>query len=399
MSHWPERPITAIGHGRTKACQEFHADSGVSLGILAIVADERGLRGVLKSAGIALVTLLAVDAGVFRTGLYDYCVELDSSVGGAVQAVYSNREDSTELVAVVGDSRVAEGFAERVFDDVMRGKDRPLRALNLGIPGSSLRVSTLLLEQIDPQADRFRFVVIPLGQFVGRDQSIGDPAARLSDLSFLGPILSLDQASSLANSYPDFPGQQAAWLGSIFKSFAYRYDIRAGLADPMSRTRGRWRLMQRHEASHSYEGRPENVVGIRVEGDSIVGYPSVIPDYRRDALHQFVFGTTDPAREQARERYRTEWLGRVIQRYAGTRTEVIVIRLPSTVLQEQGGGSDAVGAALSHFDKQPHVHVVPVSTTAYLQSPEFFCDTTHFNRQGRRQWAQRLGEVIAGFER
>ena len=142
------------------------------MGILAVVAHERGLSGVLKSAGIALVTLVVVDAGLFRSGLYDYCVELDSSVGGVVQAISSDREDSSELVAVVGDSQVAEGFAERVFDDVMRGKERPLRALNLGISGSSLRVWALLLERMDPQADRFRFVVIPLGQFVGCDQAI-----------------------------------------------------------------------------------------------------------------------------------------------------------------------------------------------------------------------------------
>lgn len=369
------------------------------MGILAVVAHERGLSGVLKSAGIALVTLVVVDAGVFRSGLYDYCVELDSSVGGVVQAISSDREDSSELVAVVGDSQVAEGFAERVFDDVMRGKERPLRALNLGISGSSLRVWALLLERMDPQADRFRFVVIPLGQFVGRDQAIGDPAARLQDLSFLGPILNLDQGLSLASSYPSFSGQQAAWLGSVFKSFAYRYDIRAGFADPMSRTRGRWRLMHGHEASYSYEGRPENMVGIRVEGESIVGYPSVIPDYRREALHQFVFGLADPQREQTRERYRAEWLDRVVQRYAGTRTEVVIIRLPPTVFPEQGGGSDTLGPTLSRLEKQPHVHVVPVSTTAYLQSPEFFCDTTHFNRRGRMQWSQRLGQFILELER
>lgn len=359
------------------------------------MAHERGLSGVLKSAGIALVTLAVFDAGVFRSGLYDYCVELDSSVGGAVQAINSDREDSSDLVAVVGDSQVAEGFAERIFDDVMRGKDRSLRALNLGIAGSSLRVWTLLLERMDPQADRFRFVVIPLGQFVGPDQSVGDPAARLEDLSFLGPILNLDQGLGLANSYPNFVGQQAAWLGSVFKSFAYRYDIRAGFADPLSRTRGRWRLMHGHEASYSYQGRPENMVGIRVEGDSIVGYPSVIPNYRREALHQFVFGVADPQREQTRERYREEWLDRIIQRYTGTRTKVVIIRLPPTVLPEQGGGSDMLGPTLSRLEKQSHVHVVPVSTTAYLQSPEFYCDTTHFNRQGRRQWTQRLGQFIS----
>lgn len=101
--------------------------------------------------------------------------------------------------------------------------------------------------------------------FGGSTSVSRDPSARLQDLSFLGPILGVDQALDLANSYPDFGGQQVAWLGSVFKSFAYRYDIRAGLADPMSRTSGRWRLMHRYELSIEFQGRPETMSGLHID--------------------------------------------------------------------------------------------------------------------------------------
>ncbi len=356
---------------------------------------ERGFRDVLKSAGVALLAVVLLDTSVFRCGLYDYLVEVDSSVGKAVQAVHCRRSDTDQLVGVVGDSRVAEGFAVADFDRFMADSGSGLRGLNLGMPGSTLRVWALLLERIDPRRDRFRVVVVPLGHYQGRPFDGSDPAARLGDVSFTGPILSLGQAADFAGSFPDFAGQQAAWLGAVCKGFAYRYDLRALLADPASRMRGRWRLMHRHESSHGYAGRPETMTGLHREGDRLVGFPAPIPEARRRQLERFVTASARPRSVVGIAAYRTRWLGRICQRYADTATQVLIVRLPPTVLPAADGVSTELGPVLQRLAAPPNVHVVPVARTAEVQAPEFFCDTTHLNQQGRQLWTRRLAEAVA----
>ena len=267
--------------------------------------------------------------------------------------------------------------------------------MNLGIPGSSPRVWSLLLDRVDPDRDRFEVVVVPLGEFVGGGSDDQDPADRLEDLSFMGPILGLGQAQLLASSYPGLSGRREAWLGSAFKVFAYRHDIRAGFADPLTRTVGRWRLMHGYEASSSYKGRPENMTGVRVEGRRVVGFPPVIPAYRRQALEKYLFSAMSPEHEAARDQYRKQWLGRICERYVGSATKVVIVRLPPTVLPRPSGVPKSLGPVLSELDKLAHVHVVPVERTADLQAAQFYCDTTHLNRPGRTLWTRRVAQFVA----
>lgn len=361
------------------------------------MAPRGSAAGVLASAGIALVTFLATDAAVFRTGLYDLLVAYDSSVGTAARIVRAARPDANPTVAVVGDSRAAEAFSVAEFDRAMR--DGSLRGLNLAMPGSTLRVWCHLLERVDPHRDRFRFVVVPLGTYGGRGFERGDPARRLDDLSFLGPIQSLGQVPALADSFPDARGQRHAWLTGLVKAYAYRHDVRDLLANPLPRARGRWRLFQAHDSAVKYEGRKDAMTGVRIDGDRIVGYREVIPEARRERLADFVFGAASGPEVDgwvaARDRYWERWLGRICDRYARTGTQVVIMQIPATVLSQRASAPDAaLSPALQRIVEPAHVHLVPAEVTADLRTPEKFCDTTHLNHVGRQQWTTRLAAFL-----
>src|SRR5476651_1448228 len=95
-----------------------------------------------KAAGMskflwAVIFLLALDVLIFRTSFYGRFIRPDSAAGTLLmrcRLAEKMKASKDQLVAVLGDSRMREGFSAKIFDELASPK--PLKALNLTVSGS-----------------------------------------------------------------------------------------------------------------------------------------------------------------------------------------------------------------------------------------------------------------------
>jgi len=95
-------------------------------------------------------------------------------------------------------------------------------------------------------------------------------------------------------------------------------------------------------------------------------------------------------------RYRKEWLGRIVDRYRGTSTRVVFVRVPRAPVPPPASGT-ALPSAISEL--APAVTIVDENAFTSIEKPEYFFDSLHLNAQGReefsKQLAARLQETVA----
>lgn len=94
------------------------------------------------------------------------------------------------------------------------------------------------------------------------------------------------------------------------------------------------------------------------------------------------------------ERFRRQWLGGIVDYYAGTATQVIFFPMPHTVLPKQDHPVGARCGFIAAQARRPGVSVVPADQFTALLEPRFFYDIRHFNAEGQRRFSRELGKVL-----
>src|ERR1700680_4842353 len=121
----------------------------------------RGCRvRVLATLGVAVAAFLAYDLVLLWTRLYRAVLAPDSSAGSFETAIGRLRAlpiDRRRDVLVLGDSRIFSGL-----DSGRAGASGGLRFLDGSVPGTTPRCWLYFLRAVDPSADRFRAVVVPV---------------------------------------------------------------------------------------------------------------------------------------------------------------------------------------------------------------------------------------------
>ena len=306
-----------------------------------------------------LCVLFALDAALFRSDYYVKNLEPDSYAGQVERML---RTAGNQSIAVMGDSRIAEGFSARIADQ----RQPALRFLSAAVPGSTPRCWYYLLRDLDPAATRFKTIVLPVDTYEDEDGN-WDWADRSLDLNILAARLRLGDTLTFTTSFHSSEMRWSALLVCLLKGVLLREDLQAFLAHPAARLdKAALFRVNGTQWAYDYQGNSKDLTG------AVLSVPAR-PDLKT-GLHAA---------------YRREWFGRIIGRYKGTGTSIVFLRLP------RGPVSPPVSASGSSIRELAGVSVLPENLFDPLEKPEYFFDALHLNARGRQRFSTELADILA----
>jgi hypothetical protein len=344
-----------------------------------------------------ILLFFALDAAIFRSGLYARLISFDSMQGFATHVARNlerYRSDPQSDVLVLGDSRVSEGFNAGLATRQQAGSG--LVFLQGGIPGSTLRSICFMLERIDPHADRFRAIVIAVRSY--RQAPTSEPLDddRMLDADLLAPLISTPAMIELASYQPLWSQRVRLWSRMLVSAMAYRADFNDLLLHPRKRRQGNaWIARMGVRQGDDYQGQAQTMAGLVVSPDTgALIYPAWLNQSQRDALTQY-FRQSWPAAVPAEDAYRLRWIGRILRRYGGSQTHIFLLRVPVSPLPQIFHDQDfPLASFVGPARAMPSVTVLPEAMLAGLEQPADFFDGHHLNAAGRVIMTRQLGDAV-----
>jgi hypothetical protein len=341
-----------------------------------------------------VVLYFATERTIFRGSWYRERLEPNSTTGQVEYHLYWLKHAAPEKVKVpevlvVGDSRIAEGFAARTAASAVQGR---LHFTNFGIPGSAPRVWYYVLRDADPDRNRFAAIAIALDHY-SDDDGGDDQSNRRPDLNYLASRLKISDCSDFARSYSDRTMRRGVLTDCLFPGVSMRADVLAFLSDIPDRL-ARAQDWREHGAGYvdGYGGKPEELTGLTVDRASrSIHFPPGLQDWQTTTIQQTIFPDPTP-QTGALTRYRLRWLGRILDLYKRSKTEIVFFQIP----RAPWPGTESKGPKrfLDSVAGRPNLAVLPMDTFEGLERPETFADGLHLNRKGRPVFSTLLGEKI-----
>jgi len=340
-----------------------------------------------------LLAFFGVDASLFRSAWYLQFLEPGSSAGSVEEYLYWLRQQppgAVPEVVVVGDSRIAEGFAARQAN--ARLDDR-VKFWNFGIPGTSPRDWYYILRDADPSRRRFAAIVLAIDHYAD-DDSFSSPEDSFVDLNFVIGRLKLSDCWSFAMSMKKWEYRTGAMSGCLFKGLTLRRDVRALLVDRAERLAriADWRLNGLGYVS-GYGGSAETLRGLSVDwSHRTIQFPPGAKPWQKESVQSVVTGLPPPQTGDM-TRYRERWLGGILNLYKASPTRIILVQVP------RGPAPNPRQRAPAQFIRtiagRPRVKTIPSEMFHDLERPDVFADGVHLNAEGRVLFSDRLTDQVA----
>jgi alginate O-acetyltransferase complex protein AlgI len=356
-------------------------------------AAQKKTAAFLVTAAFALFGLANVAA--FRTNLYRAVLDPASSTGSfesAIAQFRAFRADPSTDVLVLGDSRIYSGLDPAA---AATAAGMHLRFLNAGVPGTTPRCWPFFVRAIDPRADRFKAVVIPVDTYADDDSAIGslDGDDRPMDLRYVVFQTRLSDLPKLAGSFSDPRERVEHGIDLFLRGPELRDDVQNLLADPPARAAA----LAKARADPLYDPlgahpRPESLAGLSVDFSAKrLRYPSGLSDDQHRAIGQQVLAEGKPSASYAL--YRRQWLEPIAARYRAAGVRVIFVRIP-TRPAHRVASQDPSGSLVAIAQSQDAA-LLPAAPYIALERPELFADEDHLNRTGSLQFSRLLGRDVA----
>jgi alginate O-acetyltransferase complex protein AlgI len=334
------------------------------------------------------------DVCAFRTGLYHAVLDPSSSTGSfesAIAQFAAFHADPRRDVLVLGDSRIYSGL-DPAAASAAGGR---LRFLNGGVPGTTPRCWPFFVRAIDPNAQRFRAVVIAVDTYADDDTAIGslDGDDRPMDLRYVVFQTRLTDLPKLAGSFSDPRERVENGIDLFWRGQELRDDVQALVADPLARLRA----LERSRSDPAYDPlaahpRSESLAGLDVDfATNTIAYPPNLSDNARTAIATQVLAIAKPSPSYAR--YRREWLGPIAARYAATGTPVFFVRIPTRPAHREAWQTPS--GSLLEIAAQSQARLIDATPYLALERPGLFADEDHLNASGSQRFSRLLGTDVA----
>lgn len=336
---------------------------------------------------VALVTFVLLDALVFVMPVYRHVLAPQSTAGSferAIARVAADSANAERSVLVLGDSRIFNGFESARAN----ARAPALHFVNAAIPGTTPRCWTIFDRIVDPDARRYRAVVIPVDTYADEDDAIGsiDGNERAFDLRYIGLRTNARETLAVATSFTSPATKVQALVSLALRGPLVREDVQDFVRDPHAR-------IEALRAAAPFDlptVRTESLAHLSLDfaRDVVVAPASYTPAQRRE-LERQLFLRPSPSLSYAR--YRTQWLGALVERYARTGVPVIFVRIPTRpahrTLPAPPSGSLV---ALMH----EHARLLPQEPYVALERPAYFADADHLNAAGAGYFSDRLARDV-----
>lgn len=346
-------------------------------------------RIAVRFAAAGLVALL-LDAAVFRYA-YPPIVEPDSTTGSAEMRVWNEQKRPpsgyAELLAV-GDSRMP--LFPRVANE--HSDETGYFYASIATPGTSPRCWYYMLREVDPDANRYRAIIIPEYNYEDRG-SFDRYDNRIRDLNYVVGLLRLSDVLEFASSFESDEFKLKALRGALWKGFVFQTDFQQLLKAPMARLeKTEWYRRDQWEWVYNYNGDDDDLVGLSADWENgRLLYAEGFPEGPRDGLEKELL--RPPAPQIGRFRaYRQKWYGKILERYEGTETKLIFLRMARgpVVPPYPADGTSVIRDLASH----PNVAVMDEHAFDSMEDPVYFRDALHMNGKGSRLFSHMLSDRI-----
>jgi len=335
---------------------------------------------------------LLVEGLIFRAGWYNNYLAPNSSAGTVESYLYWLKripQGKLPEVLMVGDSRIAEGFSAPAAD---RASGNRIHYWNFGMGGATPRVWYYVLRDADPTRRRFAAIVLALDQYSDQD-SVDSIEDRVIDLNFVIGRLRLSDCVDFASSMKSWEYRSRSLSGCLLKGIPLRRDAQEFLRHRKDRLKyvKDWRA-NGVGYLNDYQGLAEDLHGLAADfATRIIHFPPGLNAERHDTVQDMVMRA--PA-EQTGEvtRYRKLWLGKILDLYKDSPTQIIFLELPRAPLPIPEGTEPA--AFLEWALQRPHVSALAMGTFRDLERPELFYDGLHLDKMGRGIFTERIAAQI-----
>ena len=341
---------------------------------------------------LAAALFCGLEGAIFRSGFYTRFLEPNSTTG-LLQAIFSDERlhyrPGAAYVEVMGDSRMALllRVSDRMVDETGYTFGR------LAVAGTHPRCWYYMLREADPQARKYAAIVIPMNSYDDEDwENLADSEV---DIHYLAPLLRLSDALTFSLSFESWRLRFQAFRAVLFKGLTYKRDLWAFWNDPNGRlSRVNWERQEGAKARYDYVGDQITMQGLAVDWQArkITHYPDQADAGIRAMLDNELLRATGEYSGR-RTAYLRRWFGRIVDRYRGSRTRIIFLRLPrgpmvrpyvphapTSAVREIAARGDAI-----LFDE----HLFDV-----LERPEWFKDALHLNPAGCERFSIILAQEV-----
>ena len=359
-----------------------------------VAPDRRALGKILSLAVASVFVLFLLDAAMFRTGLYARYLEPDSYAGSFESVLQSGQQKKftrPRHVLVLGDSQIGEGFSARVADEA--GVHAGWEFVNAAVGGAAMRSWYYMVRDLDPDRARFDVIVLPLRGYADVDDEV--IRADRDDLRWVIARIRLSDIAEFTNSFLTPRTRLEILHKTLFKGLVYRRDLRELLRDPVAR--------MRHvndcraacaDSNYQYLGRPESLSGVWMDWTTgVLHFPKGIST-QVQADMKFHTNYREWSVRGFERAYRKLWLGRIIDRYCGTRTKIAIISQPYHPFPIPFLWPPDSNSFASQASKNSRVTILDEHLFEDLERPELFFDVAHLNRTGRTLFSKRLATTL-----
>lgn len=355
--------------------------------------DRRPARLAAACLG-GVLAFSALDAALFRTDLYPSSLEPDSSAGLFElilrRELQAQERNGDNVVVTLGDSRFA--LSPRLCNLLTPQSGLVFRSA--GVAGTDARAWHYMLRDLDPFASRYRAVVFGVEAFDDLGTSFNN-ADDERTLHYVINRLRLSDVVDFASSFDDPALRWQAFRGGLWKGFVHARDIRAFLQHPLARladvrqARGGF-----EEWTYDFVETADSMAGLSIDWDKGTAvFPADVDQNQRDSVNNQL---SDPPRVQERlARFQSKWFGRIVERYRGSRTTIVFVRLPRGPIPRPSPVAEpAATSSLRELSSRPGVVLCDEHAFDFLERPELFKDGVHLNREGIARFSPRLVEEI-----
>jgi len=317
-------------------------------------------------------------------------------ISNSVIAGKFNLESS---ILIMGDSRINEGFSHQQAN--LTSKKLGIEFFNAGIGGSTLRTWCYLLEQWDPNQDRFKAIVITVPSYRNAPPADTGLNFRVLDADFLAPNIS-------TKAYLDFIFHQEGVKNKIMiaspifvSASQYSKDFMDLILHPRDRIETyKWKKATGLNFSDAYKGNPDNMVGLSYDRRAnILKYPERLNNDQKKAIQNLVIksNTTSSELLKSSKEYNEYWLNRIIKRYRHSNTKIILVRMPSSPAPEINQDAKFDVLIDDKYFKSENLYIVPENTFLSLEDPKYFWDPNHLNADGRAALSNQISNTLVEY--
>ena len=348
---------------------------------------------MLLVAAVALV--LIFDAVVFHSRLYTRILEPNSYAGRLqllVNRELERRDSSFQEVLLLGDSRCAEGFSEKLALELLGSTE--MRFYSGALNGSTPRLWYYLMRELLARGETYSAVVVTLETFKDIDDGVIS-ASRMGDLKALSPVLGISDIPEFSSSYRKWRETAAVVCSLLLKGHAFKDDIQDFLRSPGERLEAVSRHFE-HFATwrFNYPGREGRLSGLKYDPESrdflFTDELSEAQKTRARRLLARAFAT----QTGQQYRYRSLWLGRLVDLLREHSIQVLFARLPRHPAFPQLEAHERAPSTVSELKLESGVVVLAESAFAPLDRQELFFDPLHLNREGRDRFTRALVQEL-----